>query len=517
MHSASAVPQFLRGHLKGRVLVVALFMLGCGGLAKAGEAAVDPAESAMSELALQLFTPDFCKGADRRSIGIWAFDVDHIPVSAGVADRAYASALSTLIARRPSCADVLDGSAIRDIAEHLKRTGAFREAGENPLLALERANRSVSILAQGDIFAQDGAIFISFRAVESASTVVLAQTKPWRLPDTFVRSAAADAALSLDVALQQAANQLVARAGHLDVLVPAGVYYEDTGAQPPLARYLLDGLLGALESEAANLVSTNKLRVISPDLPLVSKTSKSTTIDDFDPLTSVGSKTGESVYELTGRYWRIGDAIDLKLVLRSQSGETVSWQGRVRLEGLPDLAVSPKNLSRTTGQQGESAFLLQMTSPRGAAPYYRPGEELTVFLRTDRDAWLSCFYVDTDGNVIKVLPNKFQTDQSGDSRIASGILRARPDARHDPFKFQFTATTMGEEILQCFATTRDPAPYLPLALRAAEFDPLSPDLVERLGAIFHSLPEMLVAEAALTVTVGNDSPSPTIPTGVSSP
>jgi hypothetical protein len=206
-------------------LAASLIVVGCiAGRAVGAETPADPGAGAMEELAQQLFAPDFCGGVARRSIGIWAFDPDRVPVSSGVADRVYTSALNALIAHKPACVDVLDGSAIRDIAEHLKRTGAFREAGENPLLALERANRSVSILALGDIFAQDSAVYVSFRAVERESTVVLGQTKPWRLPDGFLRSAAADAALSLEVALQRAANQLVARAGDLRVLVPIGLY-----------------------------------------------------------------------------------------------------------------------------------------------------------------------------------------------------------------------------------------------------------------------------------------------------
>jgi hypothetical protein len=478
--------------------------------AGAAETVTDPAERAMDELASQLFTASFCDGSERRSIGIWAFDPDHIPVSAGVADRIYASALNTLIARKPACVDVLDGSAIKDIAEHLKRTGAFREAGENPLLALERANRSVSILAQGDLFAQDSSVFVSFRVVESGSALVLGQTKPWQLPDSLVRSAATDAALSLDVALRRAANQLIAKAGHVDVLMPLGLYYQDTGTQPPLARYILDGLLTAIETESgsSHLLSGPKLRVVSPELSLKGKTGANTTIDDFDPLASTSAGAGDGVFELSGRYWQVADAIDLKLVLRSQTAETVSWQGRVRLDGLPDLAAAPKSVNSGLGAIGESAFLLQMTSPRGAAPYYRPGEELTVFLRSDREAWLSCFYIDTEGSVTKVLPNQFQAELGADNHLAAGVLRALPDAQRDRFKFQFTATTLGEEMLKCFATTRDPAAYLPEPLKGAGFVPLSADLARRLEALFRSLPNTLVAEAVLTVTVGTNTPPP---------
>jgi hypothetical protein len=487
-------------------LRVAMFALALGTTAARGVEAIagDPSEASMTAFAAQIFVTDFCAGGGRRSIGIWSFDADRIPVSSNVADRIYASALNTLVTNKPSCADVLDGSAIREIAEHLKRTGAFREAGENPLLALEQANRAVSILILGDIFAQDGAVYVSFRAVERERGVVLGQTKPWQLPEDYIRSAAADAALSLDVALKRAANQLVARAGTMRVLVPLGVYFQDSDAQPPLARYILDGLLGAIETETTSLLSGSTLRVIAPELRLAAKTGAITTIDDFDPLVAATGKIGESAFELTGRYWQVGEAIDLKITLRSQTNQMVSWQGRVRLAGLPDLAATP--VSNTLGTQGESAFLLQMTSPRGAAPYYRPGEALTVFLRSDRDAWLSCFYVDAAGAVMMVLPNPFQSDRSAESRIAADVLRALPDARRDPFEFRFTANTYGEEALRCFATTGDPGPYLPEPLKSGGFTPLTADLARRLGALFRSLPDMLVAEALLTVTVGPDDP-----------
>ncbi len=464
----------------------------------------DPSEAPMSAFVTQLFTPEFCDSTGRKSIGIWTFDADRIPVPVNVADRIYASALNTLIINKPNCVDVLDGSAIREIAELLKRTGAFREAGENPLLALEKANRDVAVLIRGEIFAQDGAVFVSFRAVERERGVVLAQSKPWQLPEDYIRSAAEDTALSLDVALQRAANQLVAKASAMQVLVPLGIYYQDTGAQPPLARYILDGLLGAIENETTSLLSGARLRIMPPELRLAAKTGTITTVDDFDPLAGAGGRIGESVYELTGRYWQVGDAIDLKLSLRSQAAELVTWQGRVRLAGLPDLAATPTN--NALGMDGESAFLLQITSPRGAAPYYQPGEALTVFLRSDRDAWLSCFYIDAAGSVIMVLPNTYQTDRSAQSRISAGVLRALPDARQDPFEFRFTANTFGEEALRCYATTGDPGPHLPEPLKSGGFTPLTVDLARRLGALFRSLPDMLVAEAVLTVTVGPDDP-----------
>ncbi len=464
----------------------------------------DPSDLPMTEFAAQLFTPEFCDGPVRKSIGIWTFDPEQIPVSVSVADRIYASALNSLIAHKPACVDMLDGSAIREIAEYLKRTGAFREAGENPLLALEKANREVSVLIRGQVFSLDGAVFVSFRALERERGAVLAQSTPWQLPEGYIRSAADDTALSLDVALQRAANQLVAKAAAMQVLIPLGIYYQDTGAQPPLARYVFDGLLGAIENETTSLLTGSRLKIVSPELRLAAKSGTITTVDDFDPLASVGGIIGESVFELTGRYWPVGDAIDLKLTLRSQTALMVSWQGRVRLAGLPDLVATPAN--NVVSAEGESAFLLQITSPRGAAPYYQPGEALTVFLRSDREAWLSCFYVDAAGTVMMVLPNPFQADRSAGSRVAPGVLRALPDARQDPFEFRFTANTFGEEALRCFATTGDPAPHLPEPLKSGGFTPLTADLARRLGAVFRSLPDMLVAEAVLIVTVGPDEP-----------
>ena len=109
---------------------------------------------------------------------------------------------------------------------------------------------------------------------------------------------------------------------------------------------------------------------------------------------------------------------------------------------------------------------------------------------------MTCFYVDTAGAVTRVLPNSFQPGQGSGNHIAAGVLRALPDPRSDPFKFQFTATTLGEELL------------------APGFVPLSADLTRRLEAVFHSIPDTLVAEAALTVTVGTDAqPTKTAPKG----
>lgn len=468
--------------------------------------AAEPPQDAIAELATQLFPQGYCDTGERRSMGIWTFDLDRIPVSSGVADRVYAAALSELIARKPPCVDVLDGSAIREIAEHLKRTGAFRKAGDNPLLALEQANRGVSVLLRGDIFAQDATIYLSFRAVERERGVVLAQTKPWRLPADYVRSAAEDVALNLDSALEKAANRLVAGAVGMRVIIPLGLYYQDTGAQPPLARYVLAGLMSAIEAETTSLVSGSKLRVVQPELMLAAKSGAVSTIDDFDPLAQASGKLGEGVHELTGRYWQVGDAIDLKLSLRSRTGETVSWQGRIRLSGLPSLASAPK--SSGLGGEGESAFLLQMTSPRGAAPYYRPGEALTVFLRSERDAWLSCFYIDVNGTAMQVVPNSFQGDKSAESRIAANVLRSLPDPRRDPFEFRFTVNTLGEEVLRCFALTADPMAHLPAALKGDGFAPLPADIAARLTDIFHDVPGVLVAEARLTVTVGNEPATP---------
>jgi hypothetical protein len=476
-----------------------------GAVASPG-AASEPPQDAIAELTSQLFPSGYCDSGERKSFGIWTFDPDRIPVTSGVADRVYAAALSELIARKPACVDVLDGSAIREIAEHLKRTGAFRQAGDNPLLALEHANRAVSVLLRGEILAQDGAIFVSFRAVERERGVVLAQTKPWRLPGDYVRSAAEDVALNLDFALERAANRLVSGASGMRVIIPLGLYYQDTGAQPPLARYVLAGLMSAIEAETTSLVSGSKLRVLQPQLLLAAKSGAVSTIDDFDPLAQASGKLGEGVYELSGRYWQVGDAIDLKLSLRSQTGETVSWQGRIRLSGLPNLASTPK--SGGLGGGGESAFLLQMTSPRGSAPYYQPGEALTVFLRSERDAWLSCFYIDVNGTSMQVLPNSFQNDRSAESRISASVLRSLPDPRRDPFEFRFTVNTLGEEALRCFAATKDPSAYLPDVLKGGGFTPLPSDVAERIADIFHSIPGVLIAEANLTVTVGTGATAP---------
>ena len=113
-----------------------------------------------------------------------------------------------------------------------------------------------------------------------------------------------------------------------------------------------------------------------------------------------------------------------------------------------------------------------------------------------------------------VLPNSFQPDQGPGNHIAAGVLRALPDPRSDPFKFQLhrhDPRRGGAEVLR-----HDQRPCLSPAeeLLAPGFVPLSADLARRLDAVFHSIPDTLVAEAALTVTVGTDAqPTKTAPKG----
>ena len=323
--------------------------------------------------------------------------------------------------------------------------------------------------------------------------------------DNYVKGAAEDLALSLDAALERAANHLVSRAQGLRTMVPLGVYYQDTDAQPPLGRYILAGLLSAIENETTSIVSGPKIRIDGPHLALSAKSGAPVSLDDFDPAAQAGGRIAEGIFELSGRYWLVGDAIDLKLTLASRQGYSASWQGRVRLAGLPPVEAAPRSSALAKGS--ESAFLFQITSPRGPAPFSRPGEALTVYMRSAREAWVTCFYVDVNGTFMRVLPNEFQAGGMGDSHLPAAVLKVLPDPRVDPFEFRFTANTLCEDTLYCFATTKDPSPHLPDDLKAPGFAPVAPHVAAQIPGIFHSLPGMLVAEALLTVTVGNDPPA----------
>ena len=112
-----------------------------------------------------------------------------------------------------------------------------------------------------------------------------------------------------------------------------------------------------------------------------------------------------------------------------------------------------------------------------------------------RDAWLYCFYLQSNGELLKIYPNGY----AAPAALAAGRLHTIP-GRIYPFEFTLTEPA-GVELVKCFASERDLTPDLPEALRRPEIAALPAGTAQRLRDAFAHAPGADASEASLVISV----------------
>jgi hypothetical protein len=477
---------------------VALFFVGAGGHISARASqhkSRDTLDTAVERLLDSTFGSKPCATEARQTLGLWVFDDDKIPLTAPAARRLHQELVTRLLAAKPKCVDVLDSAGIGAIIEHLSKAGALEKNGGSVIAALEEAHQNVDLLVFPSLYNQAGKTVLALRVVQRTSGNTLALTTPVTVPAKFLAQDVADEAISLDAAIRTASKYLSDNAPDFKELRPLGIFFEDTGAQPAAGRYLLDHLVSGLTKDIANVLTGNVLKVRSLSIEPTSKADGSVDAQAFD------AEGDQSAYDLSGRYWVRGNSVDLHISMKRGDGTTVAWQGKIRKADFKDLELNPVNPAAILHPLPKGAFAFQLTSPKGTAPIYRPGEELKLFLRLGQDASVYCFYIDSKGGVLTVLPNHYDNNDAAANRFTARTLHKLPDPSRDQFRFRFTSDTSGEELVECFASTRDVRADLPDALFLNDIKVVPFLKLEQLRTLFANLKDTKVSEASVTVTV----------------
>jgi hypothetical protein len=141
-----------------------------------------------------------------------------------------------------------------------------------------------------------------------------------------------------------------------------------------------------------------------------------------------------------------------------------------------------------------------LSSDKGAEPVYRIGDKLNLELRTDRDAWIYCYYTQSDGKTMAILPNPEFWKDSFEPHFSAGVMYRMPGDDTYPFELIVSEPT-GEEFIKCFAVSRDVTWELPEALRGESWGPIMPSLVKKISEVFRNLPETAISEANLKLKI----------------
>jgi len=125
---------------------------------------------------------------------------------------------------------------------------------------------------------------------------------------------------------------------------------------------------------------------------------------------------------------------------------------------------------------------LELANSRGSEPY-KLGERLNLTLALNQDAWVYCFYQQSNGDTVQILPNPAFTTKHKQPKLTGQKTYSLPGDQLFPFDL-IAAEPVGTDHLICFAADQDIAPLLPSALSGRSYEPLPEVLSNGLKRIF---------------------------------
>ena len=414
-------------------------------------------------------------------VAIWPFQEKDVPISVEAA-RTFDTELLTRLKNAAGRNLVFVGRReLRTLTADLEESNLDID---NPV-ALVANSAKVDVLIIGTLQLQDGRARLSYKALGASGKRVgriLASTSA-----RTVKFQQQQAALTLDLALRNAARKLAGLARDMQELTLGGIRFESSRVQTPLGRYVEQRAADEFTDVYNNVLSNRMIRISREQV----------TENDLKPPDERTDTThvNKGRYTLTGTYWDFGSAIDLRLRLKAPDGRVGVWSGRI----LP-----PEGIQiRPTGNfptvllenDGLGPFKFTLSSGRGENPVYNIGDKLNLLVRLDQDAWMYCFYRQADGKMLKIIPNQYYENPF----IKGGNIQTIPGPRL-PFDLNI-GEPAGVELVKCFAVSRDITDDLPRELRSLDF-PVLPDGMDfRLPAIFRRLQNVAVSEASVVITV----------------
>jgi len=429
--------------------------------------------------------------AKRLRIAVWPYEADKLPVSKDKADEFNDHLLVQLQDLAGGRYDFVARETLALLIDDMDNTGALDAAGGNPINALMKKAQNFDFLITGRMSRDSASVTLTYKATRTDG-ILAATTTPRSLPYL----PPAEMALGLDQAVKKAARRFVDAITDMEVLVLGGIRYGDSRTQPPFGRRLQDRLSEALLQNINNGI-TGKMLLVR-DLKTQKFQENGRKVDPKS-LTNKGMVKGKGAYVLDGIYWELPHSVEVKLRLRNPAGNEVRWIGRIRMEDIQGFGVRPKNSMKSpleTELLGPFAF--HLTTNRGEDPAYSIGEYLNLLIRLDRDAWVYCFYQQSDASLIQIFPNPQMNSQ--EPRLVGDLLHTIPGETTFPFKLKLTEPA-GYEVLRCFATSRNVTAELPKDLQGKSLGALPPGTEHRLASVFSDLPNVKVSEKQLVITV----------------
>jgi hypothetical protein len=139
---------------------------------------------------------------------------------------------------------------------------------------------------------------------------------------------------------------------------------------------------------------------------------------------------------------------------------------------------------------------LAVDSPRGPQPKYRIGETLVVAVEPAADAYVYCYYQDSNRTVARIFPNRFQPDPF----LHGGTRIEIPPAGQKSFAIRFDKAGNTESVA-CIGSDREIGLRLPARLKAQDLEPLPVNGLDEVAGQFRDIPGARVDDARMAIEV----------------
>lgn len=226
--------------------------------------------------------------------------------------------------------------------------------------------------------------------------------------------------------------------------------YADTQLPTPFARWFEDELRLAI-------VKTTRMKLFDKQVAAAMDPSIRALYGEF-----FGTERADSI--LYGKYGMNGQAVQVTMTLTDLSTGSLISETRLTIpaseipkgtEVQPSvktmqtaMSLSQLGSSGSPASSSQSGFVLTLSTDRGPGAVYRDGERLTLFVTSNRDAYLKIYHVDVNGVAQLIWPNRF----GGTGFIKAGEALRFPGAE-DKFSYVL-GRPYGTEYIKAIASTR---------------------------------------------------------------
>lgn len=430
---------------------------------------------------------------DTPKIALHPFKEEDLPISLSEAQTYVDGFLRALIQEAKDRYAVVGreelGAVISDINEMGTRSDSINPLGD----LIDRARSD--LLAVGHLSLRGETIILSYKMVETQTGRIVSSTQK-----SFKRKKAeeqvVEGGLSLNGAAQKAARALMRDLPSVRKVMVQGLPYQSSGVHTSFGRYFMEMLSDYLRREAASGPrNINDLEI--SDFIIEEKRFRGLKIAEKGSVEDEILKTNKGNYIVKGSYWVFENHVDVRLQLVNETGRSLSWRGRIVKSEIPttlDLVPPPAPID-AVDKDPLGPIDLYLSSNKGQTPLFKIGEEMVLVTKLAEDAYLSCYYIQADGMIFRIFPNKFVSS----AKMVGGFNQYIP-ARAMPFSFEFSPPR-GVEAVKCFATDRDVLKEVAAQTKKAAFQPLPLKSERELTKIYRSLPNVILSEASLIVTV----------------